>query len=307
MAHLGGDVGERLQHEGVAQFAARDLQVAGAIQHEVVVEHDVDIEGAARPARHVATAAVAVFQRMQPGVECVHVEVAVEGDREVDEIRRLHADGRHAVRRRHRQCAEARTQFVERGAQVDLRVDVGAEAEVDAGHERHSRTRHAGGQAIRRRQTRSCQRYHPPLRRPPRGGIRQPCGATTMHPDIRAFNDALEPAQRSICDALADGIDRVLGEAESRIWHGSPVWFLDGNPVVGYSRQKPGIRLMFWSGADFDEPGLDVRGGKFRDASVFCNDVAAIDADAWRAGSARRARSSGTTRTSSSARACWNG
>ncbi len=101
-----------------------------------------------------------------------------------------------------------------------------------------------------------------------------------MHPDIRAYNDALEPAQRSICDALADGIDRVLGEAESRIWHGSPVWFLDGNPVVGYSRQKPGIRLMFWSGADFDEPGLDVRGGKFRDASVFCNDVAAIDADA---------------------------
>jgi hypothetical protein len=60
-------------------------------------------------------------------------------------------------------------------------------------------------------------------------------------------------------------------DAESKIWHAHPVWFLDGNPVVGYSKQKPGIRLMFWSGADFDEEGLNIRGKKFKDASVFYN------------------------------------
>jgi hypothetical protein len=33
---------------------------------------------------------------------------------------------------------------------------------------------------------------------------------------------------------------------------------------------------MFWSGADFDEAGLCVLGKKFKDASVFYNDVAEI-------------------------------
>jgi hypothetical protein len=54
------------------------------------------------------------------------------------------------------------------------------------------------------------------------------------------------------------------------------VWFLDGNPIVGYCRQKAGIRLMFWSGASFDEKGLNVRGAKFKDASVFYNAAADI-------------------------------
>jgi hypothetical protein len=64
-----------------------------------------------------------------------------------------------------------------------------------------------------------------------------------------------------------------LREAESKIWHAHPVWFLDGNPIAGYSKQKPGIRLMFWSGADFEEAGLNVVGKKFKDASVFYNAV----------------------------------
>jgi hypothetical protein len=46
------------------------------------------------------------------------------------------------------------------------------------------------------------------------------------------------------------------------------VWFLDGNPTVGYSRQKAGIRLMFWSGADFEEENLKPGTGKFKDASI---------------------------------------
>ena len=33
---------------------------------------------------------------------------------------------------------------------------------------------------------------------------------------------------------------------------------------------------MFWSDADFQEAGLDVVGNKFKDASVFFNDLAEI-------------------------------
>lgn len=97
-----------------------------------------------------------------------------------------------------------------------------------------------------------------------------------MHPDIQHYHDQKSPAHRAICETLAAEIDKGLPEAESKLWHGHPVWFLDGNPTVGYSEQKPGMRLMFWSGADFDEAGLNVPGRKFRDASVFFNDVSEI-------------------------------
>lgn len=82
---------------------------------------------------------------------------------------------------------------------------------------------------------------------------------------------------KAVCDLLAREIDRNLPGAENKIWHAHPVWLLDGNPTVGYSKQKPGIRLMFWSGADFAEAGLNVVGRKFKDASVFYNDVAEIE------------------------------
>ena len=98
-----------------------------------------------------------------------------------------------------------------------------------------------------------------------------------MHPDIQAYNARQLDAYRAVCERLAGEIDRHLPDAESRIWHAHPVWFLAGNPVAGYSLQKPGIRLMFWSGADFGEAALDVVGGKFKDASVFFNEVSAID------------------------------
>ena len=92
-----------------------------------------------------------------------------------------------------------------------------------------------------------------------------------MLPEILEYNKKLEPMDSEICNVLATEIDRWLSGAECKIWHAHPVWFLDGNPIVGYSKQKRGIRLMFWSGADFDEDGLYVLGGKFKDASVFYN------------------------------------
>lgn len=98
-----------------------------------------------------------------------------------------------------------------------------------------------------------------------------------MNSEINTFNEKLSPEEREICSLLAATIDVELSDAESKIWHAHPVWFLVGNPIVGYSKQKPGIRLMFWSGAGFDEEGLNIRGKKFKDASVFYDHVSDID------------------------------
>jgi hypothetical protein len=98
-----------------------------------------------------------------------------------------------------------------------------------------------------------------------------------MHPDIAAYHAAQTPADRAICELLHTEISKGLPDAESKVWHGHPVWFLDGNPIVGYSRLKSGMRLMFWSGASFDEPGLPERGKKFKDASVTYTDAAQVN------------------------------
>lgn len=90
-----------------------------------------------------------------------------------------------------------------------------------------------------------------------------------MNPDIKAFNENQETdVERQICEILATSIDKLLPEAECKIWHRHPVWFLDGNPTVGYSKLKAGIRLMFWSGASFEEEKLQPGTGKFKDASI---------------------------------------
>lgn len=97
-----------------------------------------------------------------------------------------------------------------------------------------------------------------------------------MHPEIKEYNSRQEREHKAVCDFLSQEIDRFFQESESRIWHSHPVWFLEGNPIVGYSKEKPGIRLMFWSGADFEEEGLNKVGKKFKDASVFYNEVSDI-------------------------------
>jgi hypothetical protein len=89
-----------------------------------------------------------------------------------------------------------------------------------------------------------------------------------MNSDIKAFNADQEASEREICELLAAEIDKRLPEAQSKIWHRHPVWFLEDNPTVGYSKLKAGIRLMFWSGADFDEERLRPGTGKFKDASI---------------------------------------
>jgi hypothetical protein len=91
--------------------------------------------------------------------------------------------------------------------------------------------------------------------------------AKHMHPDTIKYNKALASADRAICDLLAREIDRGLPEAESKVWHAHPVWFLDGNPVVGYAKLKDCVRLLFWSGQTFEEDGLK-KEGSFKAAEV---------------------------------------
>lgn len=96
-----------------------------------------------------------------------------------------------------------------------------------------------------------------------------------MHPDILTYNASQDAADQDICQLLAQEIDKGLPEAESKVWHAHPVWFLDGNPIVGYSRRKSGMNLMFWSGQSFDEPDLQPE-GKFKAAEIRYNDVSEI-------------------------------
>ncbi|MCE7053174.1 DUF1801 domain-containing protein [Algoriphagus sp. AGSA1] len=98
-----------------------------------------------------------------------------------------------------------------------------------------------------------------------------------MNAEIKDYNQRQTELDQEICDLLAVAIDKFLTDAESKIWHSHPVWFLEGNPIVGFSKQKPGIRLMFWSGAGFEEEALNVRGQKFKDASIFYTSAHQID------------------------------
>ena len=97
-----------------------------------------------------------------------------------------------------------------------------------------------------------------------------------MQPDTKAYNDALGPADRAVCDLLAGEIDRHLKGAENKVWHRHPVWFLDGNPIVGYSRMKDGVRLLFWSGQSFEEEGLK-KEGTFKAAEARYTAVGQVD------------------------------
>ena len=100
-----------------------------------------------------------------------------------------------------------------------------------------------------------------------------------MHPDTIQYNNSLAPADREICDLLAETIDKNLLEAENKIWHAHPVWFLEGNPVVGYSKLKTCVRLLFWSGQSFEEKELQNE-GSFKAAEARYTDARQIKLNA---------------------------
>jgi hypothetical protein len=88
-----------------------------------------------------------------------------------------------------------------------------------------------------------------------------------MNKEIKAYNNKQTSEDKKICNILAAEIDHGLPEAENKIWHGHPVWFLDGNPIAGYSKLKDSVRLLFWSGQSFDEDALQ-KEGSFKAAEV---------------------------------------
>lgn len=104
---------------------------------------------------------------------------------------------------------------------------------------------------------------------------------TEMHADTRNYNKSQEPEDRKICDLLARTIDQELPEAENKVWHAHPVWFLDGNPVVGYSKLKNCVRLLFWSGQSFDEEGLK-KEGSFKAAEARYTAADQVDVESLR-------------------------
>jgi hypothetical protein len=100
-----------------------------------------------------------------------------------------------------------------------------------------------------------------------------------MHPDIISYNKKQSVEDLAICNLLAEEIDKGLPKAESRIWHAHPVWFLDGNPIAGYSKLKDSVRLLFWSGQSFEEEGLKNE-GKFKAAEARYTSFEEVDVKA---------------------------
>lgn len=99
-----------------------------------------------------------------------------------------------------------------------------------------------------------------------------------MYKDIQAYNDSQASSDRTICVLLSREINHNLPEGEGKIWHGHPVWFLVGNPVVGYAVRKNNVQLLFWSGQSFDEPDLQPE-GSFKAAEARYTSVNQINED----------------------------
>src|SRR6187399_2236408 len=88
-----------------------------------------------------------------------------------------------------------------------------------------------------------------------------------MNKDVKAYHDSQSSEDKKICTLLYQEISQGLPDAENKVWHAHPVWFLDGNPIVGYSKLKDSVRLLFWSGQSFEEEGLQ-KEGSFKAAEI---------------------------------------
>ncbi len=93
---------------------------------------------------------------------------------------------------------------------------------------------------------------------------------------IEVYHQKLTSESLAICELLNRVIQETLPEAEGKVWHGHPVWFIDGNPIVGYSKLKDSIQMLFWSGQSFEEEVLKPE-GKFKAAEFRFSVVDAIN------------------------------
>jgi hypothetical protein len=92
--------------------------------------------------------------------------------------------------------------------------------------------------------------------------------------DVLEYNASQIAEHEAICTALAKLFGKSMSTAESKVWHGHPVWFIESNPIVGYSIKKSGVQVLFWSGQSFKTAGLKPI-GKFKAAAF---DVEKVDA-----------------------------
>lgn len=97
-----------------------------------------------------------------------------------------------------------------------------------------------------------------------------------MVADIKTYNNFLDGVDQKICELLKQEIDQNLKDSESKIWHGHPVWFINGNPIVGYAKLKQSIQLLFWSGQSFNEPNLKDE-GTFKASEIRFTDIDQIN------------------------------
>jgi len=98
---------------------------------------------------------------------------------------------------------------------------------------------------------------------------------------ITTYGQVQPPPFRALCELLRRLVDAALPQATARVWHGSPVWFIDDNPVVGYNATAKSVNLLFWNGQAFGEPDLKPV-GKYGAAQVVFSDVAEMDPKAIR-------------------------
>jgi hypothetical protein len=74
---------------------------------------------------------------------------------------------------------------------------------------------------------------------------------------VEAYLEAQMPEHRDLCRRLMSEIRRCLPNSAVRLYHGSPVWFIGENAVVGVSvKAKAGVTLLFWNGQAFGDPSL---------------------------------------------------
>jgi hypothetical protein len=93
---------------------------------------------------------------------------------------------------------------------------------------------------------------------------------------IDEYSSELDPKLKKTCSKLRQDIDKRLATSQSKLYHGAPVWFIDGNPIVGYSLKRGAIALLFWSGQSFKEGGLAAV-GKHKAAEASFSDSGEID------------------------------
>ena len=105
-----------------------------------------------------------------------------------------------------------------------------------------------------------------------------------MNNEIKEYIDRQETNNKSICELLNNHINEKLSDiTESKVWHGSPVWFINGNPIVGYGVLKDCVRLLFWSGQSFNESGLKPE-GSFKASEARYTNISQVnmeDLDRW--------------------------